>query len=76
VSTQAQIIIRTVGYVTGGVVLAAGILVISGYVVPSYVPENFRIIAGLVLILYGLYRPAMIYIKSKSEDRADEQTDL
>lgn len=71
-SAQAQVIIRTVGYVTGGIVLAAGILVISGYIVPSYVPENFRLIAGFVLILYGLYRPAMIYIKSRNEERADE----
>jgi hypothetical protein len=71
VSTQGQVIIRTVGYITGGIVLLAGILVISGYIVPSYVPENFRLIAGFVLILYGLYRPAMIYIKSKNEEPVD-----
>ena len=70
-STQGQVIIRTVGYITGGIVLLAGILVISGYIVPSYVPENFRLIAGFVLILYGLYRPAMIYIKSKNEEPVD-----
>jgi cytochrome c biogenesis protein CcdA len=72
VNTQAQTIIHTVGYITGGIVLVAGVLVITGYIVPSYVPENFRIIAGVVLILYGLYRPAMIYIKSKNAERADE----
>lgn len=71
-NTQAQTIIQTVGYITGGIVLVAGILVISGYIVPSYVPANFRIIAGIVLILYGLYRPAMIYIKGKNGERADE----
>lgn len=71
-STQAQVIIRTVGYITGGIVFVAGILVVTGYIVPSYVPENFRLIAGFVLILYGLYRPAMIYIKSKNQERADE----
>ncbi len=62
---DAQIILRTVGYITGGIVLVAGVLIISGYIVPSYVPDNFRIIAGAVLILYGIYRPAMIYIKSR-----------
>ena len=62
---DAQMIIRTVGYLTGGIVLITGILILIGYIVPSYVPENFRIVAGAVLILYGLYRPVMIYIKSK-----------
>ena len=75
-TTQARTIIQTVGYITGGIVLLAGILVITGFIVPSYVPGNFRLIAGLVLILYGLYRPAMIYIKSKNAERADEKMDL
>ena len=69
---DGRIIVRTVGYITGGIVLVAGVLVISGFIVPSYVPENFRITAGVVLILYGLYRPAMIYIKSKRPERVDE----
>ena len=69
---DGQLIIRIVGYLTGAIVLLAGILIISGYIVPSYVPENFRLISGFVLILYGLYRPAMIYIKSKKVDRSDE----
>ncbi len=69
---DGQLIVRFVGYITAGVVLVAGILIISGYIVPSYVPANFRIIAGVVLILYGLYRPAMIYLKSKKAHRAEE----
>ncbi len=69
---DGQLIVRTVGYITGGIVLVAGILIISGFIVPSYVPENFRIVAGIVLILYGLYRPAMIYIKGRNAER-DEQ---
>jgi hypothetical protein len=71
-NTQAQIIVRTVGYLTGGIVLVAGVLIISGYIVPSYVPSNFRIMAGVVLILYGLYRPAMIFVKSKNAQRDEE----
>ncbi len=69
---DGRLIVHTVGYITGGIVLAAGLLIISGYVVPSYVPSNFRIISGVVLILYGIYRPAMIYLKSRNEKRIDE----
>jgi hypothetical protein len=68
---DGQNIIRIVGYVTGGIVFVAGILILSGAIVPSYVPANFRIVAGVILLLYGLYRPAMIYLKSK-RDRRDE----
>lgn len=69
---DGRLIVRIVGYLTGGIVLIAGILLISGYVVPSYIPGNYRIIAGIVLILYGLYRPAMIYVKSKEAKRYEE----
>ena len=68
---DGQHIIRIVGYLTAGIVLIAGILVISGSIVPSYVPENFRIMVGVVLVLYGLYRPAMIYGKNKKGRRDD-----
>ena len=69
---DGRIIVQTVGYITGGIVLVAGALIITGYIVPSYVPSNFRIMAGVVLILYGVYRPVMIYINSKKPKHVDE----
>ena len=69
---DGQLIIRIVGYITAAIVLAAGILILTGYIVPSYVPDNYRLIAGGVLILYGIYRPTMIYIKQKNAKRLEE----
>lgn len=70
---DAQHIVRVVGYLTSAIVLVAGILILIGYIVPSYVPGNFRIVAGIVLVIYGLYRPAMIYFRSKSARESDEE---
>jgi putative Mn2+ efflux pump MntP len=69
---HGQLIIQIVGYITAAIVMLAGILVLTGYIVSSYVPENFRIVAGIVLILYGIYRPAMIFIKNKNAKRFEE----
>lgn len=69
---DGRLIIQIVGYITAAIVLVAGMLVLTGYIVPSYVPENFRIVVGVVLILYGFYRPAMIFIKNKNAKRFEE----
>ena len=64
---DGQTIVTTVGYVTAGIVLLAGIAIIVGLVLPAYVPDNYRIIVGIVLFIYGVYRSVMLWIKQKSQ---------
>jgi hypothetical protein len=49
-----------------------GILVIAGLLVPQNLPEQFRVIAGSVVFLYGLYRFVVAYIKKPDSRRHDE----
>ncbi len=70
---NGQAIVTLVGFVTAGVVLLAGISIIVGLVLPAYVPDNYRIIVGFVLIIYGLYRTAMLWMKYKNAKRLEEK---
>ncbi len=51
--------------------MAGGLLVIIGFLVPRYVPENYRIIMGAVIFLYGAYRFVVIYYR-RNADRGAE----
>ena len=42
-----------------------GLFVILGVFIPSYVPKQFRIMLGIVLILWAIYRFVIIQTKSK-----------
>jgi uncharacterized membrane protein len=69
---EAQTIIRIFGYSTAGIVFVAGIIIMLGFF-PSYVPDNFRVIAGIVLMLYGIYRAAMLRMNQRSPKREENE---
>src|ERR1041385_2738720 len=65
----AQLIFRIISFVTAGLILVVGIFILAGPLVPSYVPSNYRIILGCVMILYGSYRIVMIWMKQRNARR-------
>ncbi len=69
---SAQNIIRIVGYATSAIVSLAGVAILGGLLVPTYVPENFRVAIGVVLVLYGIYRSATLWAKQRQERRSNE----
>jgi putative Ca2+/H+ antiporter (TMEM165/GDT1 family) len=46
-------------------VMVVGVLVMIGYLVPRYFPEDYRIIMGAVVFLYGAYRFTITYFRQK-----------
>lgn len=52
-------------YSVSAIVVIAGIGIIAGLLLPPYVPSNFRIITGIVFVLYGIYRSVTLWTKSK-----------
>jgi hypothetical protein len=70
---NGQLLIRIVGLVTASITLVAGIIVTTGLFVPEYIPANFRITIGVVLMLYGVYRGAMIWVKYQQEQHLEEE---
>ncbi len=68
----AELIFRLVSYTTAGIISAVGIMVLGGFIIPEYVPQNFRIMMGTVMLVYGAYRIAMLTMKRRRAHDADE----
>ena len=64
---DAKSLIRIFGYSTASIVLIVGIAIIFGIVFPSFIPDNFRIIIGVVFVLYGGYRGMMLWVQQRYE---------
>ena len=69
---QAQDATRILGYSTATVVSLTGIAVIVGLILPSYIPDNLRVVVGVVLMLYGIYRGAALWGKQRYAKRREE----
>jgi hypothetical protein len=65
---NAQLIIRITSYITAGLILVVGIVVLAGYSLPDSIPTNFRIILGSMMVLYAAYRIVMISVKKRNEE--------
>ena len=49
--------------------MVIGVLVVLGVLVPRNLPEEFRLVAGIVVFLYGLYRFVVEYVRMANERR-------
>ncbi len=67
-SIDAQTVIRIVTYITSGLILILGIVVLTGFMLPDYIPSNFRLMLGVLMVLYSIYRIVMVSIKRRSEE--------
>ena len=52
------------GYLMSAVFFFGGLFVIFGVLIPDYVPEQFRWMAGIVLILWAIYRFVLTHMRS------------
>ena len=59
------------GYAMAAILFLCGIVVASGLFMPPTMPQKFRIMFGVVMLLYGVYRFVNIRIKQqqRNEDR-------
>ncbi len=67
-SIDAQMVIRIVTYVTAGLILILGVVVLTGFMLPDYIPSNFRLMLGILMVLYSIYRIVMVSLKRRSEE--------
>jgi hypothetical protein len=47
---------RYFGYTVSVIFLVSGVLIIAGLVIPTTLPPQFRIMLGVVVVLYGVFR--------------------
>lgn len=60
-----------VGYVLSGFLFVCGLVIASGLFMPPTMPQKFRIMFGVVMLLYGVFRFVNIRVKQqqRNEDR-------
>ncbi len=68
----AQTIFRIVSFITAAMILVVGIAILVGPLIPDYVPINYRIILGIVMVLYGGYRIAKVWLRQRNVRRLVE----
>jgi hypothetical protein len=60
------------GYILAAVFFAFGVVVVSGIAIPDYVPKEFRLTIGVVLLLWGIYRFVLTRTKSNDAEGSDK----
>jgi hypothetical protein len=58
-------ILRTVVLMISGGAALLGILVMAGVLVPPNVPQQFHIIIGALIFLYGTYRFVVAFFRQR-----------
>ncbi len=61
---------KYLAYVVASIFIMLGAAILAGYFITENVPSQFRIMMGIVLILYGLFRIVITY--SKRNNTIDE----
>ncbi len=68
----SQIILNLVGGFTAGLILVLGVIILTGSWLTSVVPENSRILIGVIFVIYGTYRLIMIWLRQRRLKRYEE----
>jgi hypothetical protein len=61
-----------VGYGMSGLMGIVGVLVLTGVLAKEGTPVQFRILFGIVLIMYSVYRLMMTRMRRKQEEGSEE----
>ncbi len=67
------VIFRYVVLVIAGAAMITGILVIAGVLLPARIPDDFRVIVGVVIFLYGAYRFTVTFFRKNNARGNDLQ---
>jgi hypothetical protein len=59
-------IMKYVAYVVASLFIVLGIAILSGYYLKGDIPTQFRVMAGIVLILYGAFRIIITVFKKNT----------
>jgi hypothetical protein len=62
--------LRYFGYTASTTLSIVGILIIAGLLIPSYIPSQFRVLLGIVLVLYGIFRFVSLRFKKPDNEES------
>ena len=58
-------VLRVITLVLSSAAMGFGIVIASGIAAPPNIPQQFRVILGVVMILYGAYRFVVAYYRKR-----------
>lgn len=63
-----QKVMMYIGYAAGVIFILLGLGIFFTNLMPSYLPSQFKVMMGVVLILYGAFRIISTLFKNKRND--------
>jgi hypothetical protein len=61
-------VLRIVIRVISVAVMGVGLLAMAGLIVPVYFPQEYRLVIGVVVFLYGLYRFVLTFSRQRRSE--------
>jgi len=65
-------IMKYIAYSAGAVFILLGIALVFTNITPDYLPYQFKIIMGIVLFLYGIFRIVITMFKQRQANEDQE----
>lgn len=65
-------VMRYVAMTISVAAMGAGVVIIGGWL-PTTFPEQYRVIIGAVVFLYGAYRFVIVFFRGRGINRVDEE---
>ncbi|MCX7798500.1 MAG: hypothetical protein N2249_07745 [Melioribacter sp.] len=56
-----------IAYLAGTLFIILGLVILFTNITPHYLPEKFKIMMGLVLLMYGVFRIVTTKFKGKND---------
>ena len=74
-------IFRIFGYFVSVVLIIFGTILVTGIHIPMYarlnnIPDQPRIVFGVVFLLYGIFRGLRLFFSNKNEDNEEKNSSL
>lgn len=67
-----SLVMRYVAMGVSAAVMIAGVVLMGGWVTANF-PEQYRVILGAVVFLYGAYRFVIVYFRGRGANRDEEE---
>ena len=61
-------IMKYIAYSAGAIFILLGIIVLFSNITPVYLPSQFKVILGMVLFLYGIFRIVVTIFKQRKQN--------
>ncbi len=65
-------VMKYIAYSAGAVFILLGLAVLFTNITPAYFPSEFRVVMGIVLFLYGIFRIIMTVFKQRQSSEDEE----